>query len=706
MNSRYIRASSKIIFGHKYSFDIFKTIIQDADFVRCNCISAYGNVIRGAGEQRPLNIMDIPSDTDQLDRYQIKKDDMISYSEHKFNTLFHCSNDLIFIQDMEMNILDMNDAACKCLGYCREQMIGTKLLGITLADFIPKEQKMQKELFKNKYSAYETAYVGKHGAIVPVEVNNRIINYENSEAILSIARDITRRKKVESELIRSENKFRYIFDNVNDEIFMQDMDLNFLEVNQVACHRLGYSKEELLKLRPEDIETSDYSPLIKSRMTAITHFNHGIFESEHLRRDGTTYPVELSCSIVELDGEKRILTIARDITERREAEATVRKHEIEKEMILDGMEEHVVYHDLEMRILWANKAACDFFNHERNEVIGKFYNEVWPVGIDNDGNCSIMQANIEGFSREVERTTPDGRIWSVKGYPLKGPRGDITGGIVVTLDITERKKAEEKIQKFNRELLRMNEELKSVDRIKNEFLSNLGHELKTPLSSVIGYSELLDSLTLGELNEVQKKACESIYRNAEKLRRLIDSLLYLSYVNSGKIEYNFELMHISSSIDEALAKVSRKLEDKSITVDKRISHNLSFINAEPEKIQELLYNILDNAIKFSYEGGKIEICAYVHEEKMLKIEITDYGIGIPSDKLDDLFALFHQIDGSMNRRYGGTGVGLYICKNIVMAHNGSIWITSQEGKGTTIHVLLPLKGKQSDRKEYINFPDN
>jgi PAS domain S-box-containing protein len=706
MNSRYIRASSKIIFGHKYSFDIFKTIIQDADFVRCNCISAYGNVIRGAGEQRPLNIMDIPSDTDQLDRYQIKKDDMISYSEHKFNTLFHCSNDLIFIQDMEMNILDMNDAACKCLGYCREQMIGTKLLGITLADFIPKEQKMQKELFKNKYSAYETAYVGKHGAIVPVEVNNRIINYENSEAILSIARDITRRKKVESELIRSENKFRYIFDNVNDEIFMQDMDLNFLEVNQVACHRLGYSKEELLKLRPEDIETSDYSPLIKSRMTAITHFNHGIFESEHLRRDGTTYPVELSCSIVELDGEKRILTIARDITERREAEATVRKHEIEKEMILDGMEEHVVYHDLEMRILWANKAACDFFNHERNEVIGKFYNEVWPVGIDNDGNCSIMQANIEGFSREVERTAPDGRIWSVKGYPLKGPRGDITGGIVVTLDITERKKAEEKIQKFNRELLRMNEELKSVDRIKNEFLSNLGHELKTPLSSVIGYSELLDSLTLGELNEVQKKACESIYRNAEKLRRLIDSLLYLSYVNSGKIEYNFELMHISSSIDEALAKVSRKLEDKSITVDKRISHNLSFINAEPEKIQELLYNILDNAIKFSYEGGKIEICAYVHEEKMLKIEITDYGRGIPSDKLDDLFALFHQIDGSMNRRYGGTGVGLYICKNIVMAHNGSIWITSQEGKGTTIHVLLPLKGKQSDRKEYINFPDN
>ncbi|MBC7085548.1 MAG: PAS domain S-box protein, partial [Methanomethylovorans sp.] len=427
MNSRYIRASSKIIFGQKYSFDIFKTIILDADFVRCNCISAYGNVIRGAGEQRPLNIMDIPSDTDQLDRYQIKKDDMISYSEHKFNTLFHCSNDLIFIQDMEMNILDMNDAACKCLGYCREQMIGTKLLGITLADFIPKEQKMQKELFKNKYSAYETAYVGKHGAIVPVEVNNRIINYENSEAILSIARDITRRKKVESELIRSENKFRYIFDNVNDEIFMQDMDLNFLEVNQVACHRLGYSKEELLKLRPEDIETSDYSPLIKSRMTAITHFNHGIFESEHLRRDGTTYPVELSCSIVELDGEKRILTIARDITERREAEATVRKHEIEKEMILDGMEEHVVYHDLEMRILWANKAACDFFNHERNEVIGKFYNEVWPVGIDNDGNCSIMQANIEGFSREVERTTPDGRIWSVKGYPLKGPRGDITG---------------------------------------------------------------------------------------------------------------------------------------------------------------------------------------------------------------------------------------------------------------------------------------
>ncbi|WP_370575366.1 PAS domain S-box protein [Methanomethylovorans sp.] len=665
-------------------------------------VAVNGTVVRRDAQGSPLKIIGTQLDIDHIK----KAEKEIAHSEHKFRTLFHSANDSIFIQDMDMIILDMNDAACKRLGHSREQMLGTKLLTITSPEFLSKEQEMQKELLKNRYSVYETSYICNDKDTVPVEVSNRVIYYENRQAILSIAKDISRCKRVESALTQSENKFRYIFDNVNDEIFMQDMDFNLLEVNQVACQRLGYTKEELLKLRPEDIETCDNSPLIKSRMTAINHFNHGIFESEHLRRDGTTYPVELSSSIVELDGKKRILTIIRDITERKEAEAAVRKHEIEKEMILDGMEEHVVYHDLDLRILWANKAACDFFNNEHSAIIGKLCNEIWPVGVDSNGNCAIMQANIKGISREVERTTPDGRIWSVKGYPLKGPRGDINGGIVVTLDITERKKAQEQIQKFNRELLRMNEELKSVDRIKNEFLANLGHELKTPLSSVIGYSELLDSLTLGELNEVQKKASESIYRNAERLRSLIDSLLYLSYVNSGKIEYNFELMHIGSSIDEALAKIARKLEDKGITVDKRISHGLSFMKAEPEKIQELLHNILDNAIKFSHEGGKIEISAYSEEEDILKIEISDHGIGIPEDQLNSLFTLFHQIDSSMNRRYGGTGVGLYICKNIIMAHNGAIWVASKEGKGTTIHVSLPLKGKTVDRKEYIDLTDN
>ena len=129
------------------------------------------------------------------------------------------------------------------------------------------------------------------------------------------------------------------------------------------------------------------------------------------------------------------------------------------------------------------------------------------------------------------------------------------------------------------------------------------------------------------------------------------------------------------------------------------------MKAEPEKIHELLHNILDNAIKFSHEGGKIEIAAY-SEEDMLKIEISDCGIGISSDQLDNIFTLFHQIDGSMNRRYGGTGVGLYICKNIVMAHNGSICVDSQKGKGTTIHVSLPLKRKAIERKEYIDLTDN
>lgn len=233
------------------------------------------------------------------------------------------------------------------------------------------------------------------------------------------------------------------------------------------------------------------------------------------------------------------------------------------------------------------------------------------------------------------------------------------------------------------------EELKSLDRMKSEFLSNVSHELKTPLVSIRGYGELLYDEKLGALPQAQKSALEAIIRNADRLTRLINSLLFLSVQQMGKPEIKMKPkpQDIDEIITASIADMKVQAERKNISVEKDVSRQL-MVMGDKDRLTEVFMNLIDNAIKFSYHGGKINIKAR-EEDDNVHVTVTDTGIGIPENVLPFLFQRFYQADASITRKYGGTGLGLYICKSIVDAHNGNIWIESKVGKGTTVHVLLP-----------------
>ena len=296
----------------------------------------------------------------------------------------------------------------------------------------------------------------------------------------------------------------------------------------------------------------------------------------------------------------------------------------------------------------------------------------------------------ESYDLEFQFTTfKNNQLWirtTAKAVFEGGKVVRIVGNI---MDITEPKQAEEKNKKSAEELEKAYEDLKSLDRMKDEFLSNVSHELKTPLVSIEGYSEVMRDETLGELNDKQKKALDTVIRNADRLERLIDSILYLSIEEAGRMRYTFKPLKISDVIEKSVLDMLPQIKMNNLTIIKEVQDNLPLIKADEDGIMQVIVNLIGNSVKFT-PSGKIVVKVYLGEDNdYLHIEVNDTGVGIPKEHIDNLFDRFYQGDASTKRKYGGTGLGLHICKLIVEAHNGKIWAEGEEGVGTTIHFTLP-----------------
>ncbi|HEY65984.1 MAG TPA: GAF domain-containing protein [Caldilineae bacterium] len=232
-----------------------------------------------------------------------------------------------------------------------------------------------------------------------------------------------------------------------------------------------------------------------------------------------------------------------------------------------------------------------------------------------------------------------------------------------------------------------NEQLREALKAKDEMVQNVSHELRTPLTMIRGYAELLKDGFLGELSPEQKQAIEVLYYNSERLRFMVDRLIRLQTLDPStfvKIKLNPAVW-----LEDALRGWRERIEEAGMTLAVDVPPTLPSIEADPGLLNEVMDNLLDNAIKFSPEGGQIRISAWQEGDELI-IAVSDQGIGIPSDKLERIFERFYQVDGSMTRRFGGMGIGLALCKEIIEGHGGRIWAESEEGQGSTFYIALPI----------------
>jgi two-component system phosphate regulon sensor histidine kinase PhoR len=227
-------------------------------------------------------------------------------------------------------------------------------------------------------------------------------------------------------------------------------------------------------------------------------------------------------------------------------------------------------------------------------------------------------------------------------------------------------------------------EIKNIERIKKDFVVNVSHELRTPLAAIKGYAETLREEADAEPS---KKYVEIIERNTDRLINIVNDLLLLSSLEE-KPALELEDIHFNELLENVTKIFDQRLKDKDLSLVKDLRENLPTIHADPFKLEQMLINLLDNAIKYT-DRGEITLSADVQDQRV-RIRVTDTGIGIPKDDIPRIFERFYVVDKSRSRKYGGTGLGLSIVKHIVLLHHGTINIESGLSKGTTVTVTLPI----------------
>ena len=391
---------------------------------------------------------------------------------------------------------------------------------------------------------------------------------------------------------------------------------------------------------------------------------------------------------------------------RAQAEAGLRFREL-----LEAAPDAIIKVDRAGRILLMNKATEQLFGYTREELVGRPVEILVPEAVRNahvamrTGYWSNPVTRPMGQALTLHAVRRDGSEFPVEiSLSPVHANGEVRV-IAIIRDVTERRRIEEEMhsmeQRFretlasqNAELERRNAEVERADRLKSEFLASMSHELRTPLHTIIGFSELLAEEIQGPLNEKQKRFVEHIHRDSNHLLELINDILDLSKIESGKVELRPEMFAVGPELDAMADNIRPAAAGKSIQVHIQPCGGY-VLRADKVRFREVLYNLLSNAVKFTPPGGRISVSVEpAGEPGFCRFVVEDTGIGIPAGQEKAIFDKFYQVGSTTKGVREGTGLGLTITKHIVDLHGGRIWVESETGRGSRFSFTMPCAENQ------------
>lgn len=259
--------------------------------------------------------------------------------------------------------------------------------------------------------------------------------------------------------------------------------------------------------------------------------------------------------------------------------------------------------------------------------------------------------------------------------------------------ISKQERSEEQLAQYQKKIEEQISQLKKLDKIKSNFLNITSHELRTPISAIKGYIQLILKQKLGEINEEQKKSLEVALRNANRLDHLIQDILDISRLDSGTMRFIPEPTNVKIMIEETVETMRSSADVKHIQINTTVEEYLPDLTIDQERIKQVIINLLNNAIKFSPDNSNINVNIR-KEQDDISFEMQDFGRGIPKDQHDNIFDAFYQVKANEDKRLGGVGLGLAISRGIILAHGGRIWVESTLDKGSKFTFSLPIKPVQ------------
>ncbi len=504
-------------------------------------------------------------------------------------------------------------------------------------------------------------------------------------------------KKVESEY-----RYRHFFNSMGDALVIADNDGKILDVNQAAIRDYGYTREEFARMNRYDLADSKCHPLIRKNLSQNPKRRDSIIHTKEIRKNGENFRAEVWGIPIEWAGSIHTLEVIRNTN--RIAEIRFKKIENEKKFRMLAEQSSLGIAIIrDQRFLYVNKALCaisgfprkdfllyplEYFLHIANPDLKKKVDSGLDSGesVKMGGSCSLIQ----------KIKTPQGQEKWIELFAKRIRFQGKESCFITVLDISEKKKMQEALQDSIRKSQEMAEAAEKANRAKSQFLANMSHEIRTPMNGVLGMATILSETTL--TNE-QRKYLDLIRKSGENLLYIINDILDFSKIEAGKLDIKIDIINIRELLEEVILINSLRAQEKNLNCYCFMSSGIpDFIYGDSHRLRQIFMNLLGNAIKFS-ENGQIVIHIYPGEgEHSIIAEIHDSGIGIPPEKISSLFKPFEQLDSSVSRRFGGTGLGLVITKKLLNLLGGSITVFSPSlmegmpaGKGSTFRISFPYR---------------
>ena len=500
--------------------------------------------------------------------------------------------------------------------------------------------------------------------------------------------DITERKLAEERLRESEERFQRLVELSPDAVAVHAGGV-ILFINTAGTRLLGAESPGQIIGRPiTGLVHPDYHGLVRERLERLSRGETSPpAEIRFVRLDGSDVYGELASAPLVYRGRPAAQAVVRDLTRRRQAEAALRESEERFRVIFNQQFQFMAILSPDGVLVDVNELPLRAAGTTREQVLGRpFWETPWWEGLPEMQAgwparlAEAARSDGPVFSEDLYRAADGTRVAEASITAVRRPGGDVEFLIVQASDITERRRFEEERER----LLRESQE---ANRLKDEFLATVSHELRTPLTAILGWSNMLRG---GQVEgESASRALETIERNARAQAQLVDDLLDVSRIVTGKLRLDVVPVIPDSFIDPAFEAVRPAAESKGLLLRKVIGDGVGVVVADPARLQQVVWNLLSNAVKFTPEGGRVQVVVALAGPHV-EIAVTDTGAGVAPEFLPHVFERFRQADMGTTRRHGGLGLGLAIVRHLVELHGGTVRADSPgEGKGATFTVSLP-----------------
>ncbi|MDQ7785432.1 MAG: PAS domain S-box protein [Desulfomonilaceae bacterium] len=621
---------------------------------------------------------------DVTDRMRIEED--LRRSDERYRSLVEQSVDgIVVVQGGTVRFA--NPALAGMFGYSNAQeMEGLGVLKLVSPEYreLMVQRGSDRERGNPAPNWYEFTAVKKDGTLFSAEVGVGLVMYGGKRALQGIIRDITEKKQAEEAIIRSEQRFRSLIDQAADAVFVHDFTGRFLEVNRQACVSLGYTRDELLSMSVGDVD-----PAAASRGDGDKLWPNlpATFEAHHKRRNGTTFPVEIRLGPIQYGKTTLVLAVVRDITDRKRAEDRLRESEERYRSLAENSLTGICVQQ-DGRLKYVNQVGAQSLGYSVNELIGR---PLWDLihADDREMVMAFAGGRLRGEHPpnryQFRVLTKNGETKWVEVMASLIEHEGRSAILTNLMDITD-------LKVVQTELIEAKDRAEAANLAKTIFLANMSHEFRTPLNAIIGFSEVLEDQFFGSLNTAQMKYVGHVLSSGRHLLDLINNILDLSKVESGRMELHLSPVNLQAVLRDAVSMMGERARNDGIEMDLDIEEDLidQTVRADETKLRQIMCNLLSNATKFTPRGGEVRTSVRKKDGNVV-IRVSDTGIGMKEEDCERIFHVFEQVDSSLARKTAGTGLGLALTRRLVELHGGEITAESQgPNKGSTLTFTIPL----------------